>query len=1156
MSLAKINCLVRKYASNWLITAFCFILSIAPFTLAKAGNIVAAEIYCTEISPDVIKVSLFVYNNCNAGAYTYKVLVTPPNGNSFYLKTSISQNGYTEYLTHVETKNVTPVSPGKCAVCNTNCPLFRTIFRSEFEGVIDISKYTGCEFKFSWGAGGKRFSFSADEGIYTETKINRCVDKFINTPRFAVDPFFHACKDQCVSTLLSAYNQWNDSLVYTLVSPMTDSSTKYVYPTGFAYNQPMKYAGHPTIKDSFITSTCEGFYLNLKTGELKFKATDVTWDLNYIALSYMAVKVSQYVPDTSGKNMLLATEVTRPMAIMIYDCNKTSFTPKIISPQVTDTFVCSDNEILLDFNTADGDFFDKTYLDAYFDMQFASFTKDTTKPYATGKFRWKPNTHDIRKEPHQLILGVYDKFGAFTRTNQKLINFYVVSPKPEITFTQKNSGCGEVEISTAGDTNQIKAYLWLLNGVPFSTDKNPVYKINRNGKYLFKLLATNKANCVTAFYGDTFEVKNMPVLNLTDIVLCESKNITLNSNADTNYTYKWQWDSTISNHSLASPVVKPIASRTYIVKAKNALGCTSVDTMHVYIPEFSISVSNDTVICPGKIIPLVVKSTDELKFKWSPSSGISDYMNDTLWVRPLESTTYTVTATDKNGCTRSAKVKVKVSTAKANAGPDLTFCLGGTGVTLTGNGGYFYTWLNSRGDTVGKTRQVFVKPAITQEYYLHVQDSLRCQSSFDNILVFVSTIPLHTMKDTTICQGDTIILWSDGADKYVWDNDSTLSDRNLQMPFAFPSETTIYTVTGYDTLKACSDTRSVKITVNKDCVWPGDANKDGIVNHLDLLEIGVGYNNSGPVRKDANTNWQPNSVKDWNKTTYNNINYKHLDCNGDGNIDAADKFVIRDNYGKVRVSGFQNKAPEKVQNKAYFAFEKDTFYAGDVVRATLNIGDKTALKDAYGFAYTYSFAYDNIVTGTYNFTPVCDAFCTDKDFVLQSLVTNPAENKTEAAIVRTDLVNVAAKGKVADIQFILKDSTHNYNAGGEWMKLQLLHTKLIDNQGKTYEIENVNDSALVLKSRYLNTGISMEQNISSPIHIYPNPARNVVYVESPKHFLEDVYMTNTLGEVVKYIKNTSGNKIEISTENLAQGIYFISVKVQNKVSRFKVIIIR
>ncbi len=83
-------------------------------------------------------------------------------------------------------------------------------------------------------------------------------------------------------------------------------------------------------------------------------------------------------------------------------------------------------------------------------------------------------------------------------------------------------------------------------------------------------------------------------------------------------------------------------------------------------------------------------------------------------------------------------------------------------------------------------------------------------------------------------------------------------------------------------------------------VWPGDADNNGVVNHLDFATvsyfIGTGPNTKNMrsfKREPASTLWGPQSVIAWDidAATY-------ADCDGNGEVNMADNLVVTYNYDK------------------------------------------------------------------------------------------------------------------------------------------------------------------------------------------------------------------------------------------------------------------
>jgi hypothetical protein len=435
---------------------------------------------------------------------------------------------------------------------------------------------------------------------------------------------------------------------------------------------------------------------------------------------------------------------------------------------------------------------------------------------------------------------------------------------------------------------------------------------------------------------------------------------------------------------------------------------------------------------------------------------------------------------------------------------------------------------------------------------------LGCENYYLDSVFIESTPGIQNKQFAFICAGDTLTKTAIGGHIYKWTSAQKIVGDNTSASVQLaPLKSAFYFVEITDTVLHCTKKDSMFVNVSTDCVWPGDANKDGFVNYKDLLEIGVGYNVKGLKRVNATNIWQPSMVENWYENTASGINYKHLDCNGDGQINALDTLVIYENYGKSHPSDFKNPVSAS-DYKLYFTFLKDTFYAGEKAEAELHLGDENStVNNVYGLAYQYAFSGNKMVTGSNNFTPLCDVLCQNNTMILQSMHSNSATNTGDVTQVKTNQQNVdAANGKLADFSFTLEDSTHNYSPNGEWIYISIKESKLIDAKGKEYSLTAVNDSALVLRKKAVHIGIKDLQSISEQIHIYPNPANNLLTIENPKHFLSKVYIVNPLGQQVKTFTIPQQNKITLNITDLPEGFYFIHIYSGEKMLTEKLIITR
>jgi len=86
----------------------------------------------------------------------------------------------------------------------------------------------------------------------------------------------------------------------------------------------------------------------------------------------------------------------------------------------------------------------------------------------------------------------------------------------------------------------------------------------------------------------------------------------------------------------------------------------------------------------------------------------------------------------------------------------------------------------------------------------------------------------------------------------------------------------------------------------QEVVWPGDVNNNGVVNQADLLFLGLGYGERGPLRKTPDETWTAQAISNvWETSAAPGLNLVYADCNGDGIIDENDVQVIKDNFGRT-----------------------------------------------------------------------------------------------------------------------------------------------------------------------------------------------------------------------------------------------------------------
>ncbi|MEY3836085.1 MAG: hypothetical protein RI989_1513 [Bacteroidota bacterium] len=75
-------------------------------------------------------------------------------------------------------------------------------------------------------------------------------------------------------------------------------------------------------------------------------------------------------------------------------------------------------------------------------------------------------------------------------------------------------------------------------------------------------------------------------------------------------------------------------------------------------------------------------------------------------------------------------------------------------------------------------------------------------------------------------------------------------------------------------------------------------------------------------------------------------------------------------------------------------------------------------------------------------------------------------------------------------------------------------------------------------------------------NIYPNPTKDLVYIESPNERAFQISVFTAQGTLLKTIQNSNSTRISISFESLPKGMYFIQIKTDNQVTTTQKIIVQ
>lgn len=362
--------------------------------------------------------------------------------------------------------------------------------------------------------------------------------------------------------------------------------------------------------------------------------------------------------------------------------------------------------------------------------------------------------------------------------------------------------CGTLDVAFDNMSYGSVDFIWDF-GVPgsssdVSTDPNPTFTYPDTGVYLVQLIAAPGITC-----GDTSR-KYVELRKGVDASfawqpgcagsLMPFTDLSIPLDGTLN-TWFWEFgDGNTSTQQNPFHIYLDPLSYTVSLTVTNSYGCIDQFTASP-VTVFPLAVVNagpDTFVCDVDVVTL--SADNGISYSWAPNYNISNTSIANPVVDPDVTTVYTVTVTDANGCVASDEVTIQVAdTVIAEVSDDATICEGQS-MQLNASNAVYYQWSPSAGLSADDVPNPLASPLVTTMYLV---DSY-IGSCVDRDTVTITVLPKPTAEagsDTTINQGETIILNATGSGDYLWSPPDGLNDASLLNPVAGPLNTVTYTLT-------------------------------------------------------------------------------------------------------------------------------------------------------------------------------------------------------------------------------------------------------------------------------------------------------------------------------------------------------------------------
>ena len=348
-----------------------------------------------------------------------------------------------------------------------------------------------------------------------------------------------------------------------------------------------------------------------------------------------------------------------------------------------------------------------------------------------------------------------------------------------------------------------------------------------------------------------------------------------------------------------------------------------------------------------------------------------------------------------------------------------------------------------------------------------------------------------------------------------------------------------------------------------DCVWPGDANGNARANNYDLLNIGLGLGQTGPERPfypDPNNPmaWAPNFSFNWAGQA-GPVNFKHLDCDGNGIIEDTDVQAIDMNYYPdfTVLSSPTEDAPP-----VYLQFEETEILITEdspgffELTAHLYVGEPgDPIQGLYGMAFYLSYPLGLTIPYSVSADYNDNSFFGNSNNVLsvrQDLFDYNI-GRYDFALSRKDRQDADGFGPVASFSFIIVGDIIEGRVEAETQfGVDLGGVILRSSNGDTLEY-NLREPAVVT---FINQMVAHtpEAGTDEPFfRLFPNPASSSLTVQMDKPSQGQLELFNAVGARMLQ-QRIDGRQILVNTSLLEPGVYFLVVQTAGGRAVRKVVI--
>lgn len=437
------------------------------------------------------------------------------------------------------------------------------------------------------------------------------------------------------------------------------------------------------------------------------------------------------------------------------------------------------------------------------------------------------------------IVTVTNSANGCTSSSSKIITEDKAAPTATINGnTVLTCSQSQLMLSSSGNNTFQWAGPSIISGTNGSS-------INLNNTGTYSLTVTSLGNgCTNTNSVNITENKTVPPtpsINPTNpTISCSNSFVTLSSTLSGSFTQQWNYNGSLLGSG--SQVNANQAGNYVLVVTDPNNGCTSSNFTTVSSTKTTLSVNTTgaKITCTNPSVTITANAAGAVSYSWTSSTFNTTQQNPSVNTPG----TYTVVATDINGCTGTSQATVTSDTQKPNVSANASGSISCStpNVTLTASSstsGLSYAWASSNGfsatgnPTTTQQAGTFTVTATNPTNGCSNTATVNVAASNDKPILATKGGTI-TCKDTVVNIAVTVTGNTTGL-TYKWASTNGFSSTSASADVK-KSGDYLVTVTASN---GCSSTATAKVTIDNQAIKPEIESSKGFICSKDTIKLSV-----------------------------------------------------------------------------------------------------------------------------------------------------------------------------------------------------------------------------------------------------------------------------------------------------------------------------